>query len=321
MTTDLAMGYELSNDLPAPVSKLIQITGRNEDHLKIWKQAFETGKWPDKPLGTRQITFFPANVRESEDAEEFVAAILEGLVQVYEDGINSYALFDSAVGTLLVCGPKIYLWDKQAWYQVNPNNPAWTSHEFICWMGKLNAIVLAGAPDMWFGDMAYWSDLLDTNLFSNQEAAESVRALLEETGPEDDEFYEIPIPDKQFEFFIANAWHALVYGPASPDPGSEFHKLRILAMVLSKEGYSVSVDWGEFVQTYDWVEVESADQGSVQVITFGAGDTSATADGKLPIVLLGPECDEAGIRRAIELGEEFGLEIHTLDTLGTGNSG
>lgn len=247
----------------------------------------EDGAFTKNSLPTKSVELKDSKSTDISEGQEFLKSVLPILIENYRDGVNSYIYLETHENSYLLCGPKVFTWHKESWYECTINLMDNSIDEIFPLFRDSKSIVLASNISSIVEDF----ELENLLLFDSSNIQDWFSEELSQVEYMDSGWYEVPILDNSISITFIDSWFGGTYGPVSPNPTSQFHRLRILSMKLAQDGFNVSVDWGPFDQNYDWIQKDELPlKGNIKFIAMGA-DTCSTSDGELPTLLISSDTD------------------------------
>lgn len=295
-----------SEELPETINTLLKNLGQSEKLKQLWKTSVSTGVW-------NQIDFVTESVavnrrKKPEEIHEFISTV----VSVYREWATDldaplvWVIIKSNSRIYLHLSTQMYLFDSGKWLLVGDSSTTWSAEEVSATIGVIDEIYLG---------IDFAEDFVERNgylhpyLESFPEAMEWFESI-DEPEFEEEDFIEVPGLKNTRIWVSANSWWGPFLGPISPDPNSDFHRLRLLAISLAQDGFNVSVDFGPLVQSFDEWHSQSGEHFGE--ITLSANSPSViSSTGVVPVLML-TECPESESQFVNEKIIQFGLELYSL---------
>lgn len=301
---DVGLGAFLDDEYPPFVNELLSHLGQSPDNAALWRAAVASHAWPtkislpslDSVLGSGQVELTHALIAEA--AENFVEAEAdEGMFWLA--GQSERGIFSLSSQTLFVL-------DSGTWHIASRPDENWTSDGLASALGPVSNVILCLSG---FEEVSERFEFLVEFLSASPEALSQIAELegAAEAGERHDDLVEIVAQEELQLFLVDDPWGFPFLGPLSPDPSSDFQRLRMLAITLAQDGFDVVVDWGPHEQSFDeWSRADAGRSGDVFLSTLGlVGITSA---GVLPTINL-VEAPEDELDYILGVVAAFGLEL------------
>lgn len=300
MHIDVSIG-STSADFPEIANVLVDRAGFSHQSVALWNVALDGSDFPASS-GLAPIELEPS--RNSVDvAHELILRAGQHASEMDAESVLTYAYATGSQGAILFGAHMVAIWRDEQWWTLT-EDPTTVSVEQVASILGVPDSMLIGLSDSaealedwgleeWYAnagvDLATW-----VQDYPNMMA-------------DPDSIVALPAANAILPVFLAYAWGAPTQGPPSPDPTSAYHRTRLTALKLAKDGFLVTVDWGPFTQTYEWA-MENPDEprGEVFIDTMSA-EYESDAWGHLPNVAINAdtaETFEMAMAQAMAMGAD-----------------
>jgi hypothetical protein len=300
---DVKFGALISADYPEVVNRLLGNLGQGEDAERIWQTALRLQKWPpSQPLPESQRLDSSVLARPAHELVAAAIAEICGRVEFAGDDQPLLWLAGAAdEGLFMFAGETFFLNSGTGWSVVGDLD-----------LGAQDIADVVGGVDALIFCLDGFEELLDWNpyfedYFHPESPAIGWLTELAEDGTSHNDIVEVPVPSGPSVYLIDAAWEWPFLGPPSPDPNSTFHRLRLSALSLALDGFSVTVDFGPIMQNFDDFKSPLAARSGEVFLSTGPL-SNIMADGTVPQLRLmqSPPDDEAFIQMRLK---DFGLTL------------
>jgi hypothetical protein len=296
MDMDTSIGM-VSDELPEMLNVLVERTGFADAAVALWNAALDQGSWPSQD--SLAIWAGTEEVGAPDDVHVLAVRLARGASEEDSGGLTTYAYVHGTQGDLLSCADVQYVFRDGRWWIAPCEVIDTDSAKLSSWIGQIRGVVIGLTGEI--ETISGWELPIDSEHQSFDDFLDEYGDEI--LGPED--VYVLAHSKLPEGILIVNAWGIPTFGPPSPDPSSGYHRLRIAAMRLARQGVAVTVDWGPFTQDYDSAPSTREDESSVFIDATSAEFTTSSAGLLRAAVVGGDESESTGL--VMQVGTSMGL--------------